>query len=185
MTEVSEKEASQFITIPRQINSGGIQNAEIKSRRMVYNPNRVAGPNAKESNKKIESRQAARSFRHFAIPKQKQEDKPIIPNFNEAERRMKERQADCMSKGPDEILRGPVRIKRENITAKIPCKVVVDDTSKDLASEIADNSMLATPNFDVKKEEAIEIEASQPVEKRIRRRRRVEEVQTQAITNEA
>lgn len=117
MTEVSEKEASEYITIPGkapQIRKYGI------------------------SPRSLESRQAERTFKRQATQRQKEEDKPVLPDFNEAEKKMKIRQADVMTKGADEVLQSPVT------------KVVDASTVKDLAKEIADNDLLSTPNFDEK-----------------------------------
>lgn len=162
MTEITEKEASQYISIPRNLNAAGVQE------RVIQTVNKVAIPNVNETNNaSIESRQADRNFRKQVAQKQSVEDKPIMPNFNEAEKAMKLRQADIMTKGPDEVLQSPVEVKKEA-------------TVKNLAKEIADNSMLSTPNFDEKKE-TIKAEISQDIEKKVRRRRRTTE---QMITTE-
>lgn len=162
MTEITEKEASQYISIPRNLNAGGVQE------RVIQTINKIAIPNVNETNSEsIESRQADRNFRKQVAQKQSIEDKPIMPNFNEAEKAMKLRQADIMTKGPDEVLQSPVEVKKEA-------------TVKNLAKEIADNSMLSTPNFDEKKE-TIKAEINQDIEKKVRRRRRTTE---QTITIE-
>lgn len=169
MTEITEKEASQFISIPRKVVSGGVQTTEIGPRRSVTSSSQVATPNIQETNKSIESRQTERAFKRQPIQKQKDEDKPATPNFNQAERTMKARQADVMTKGPDEVLKSPVE-------AKLEAKKQSETLIKDLANEIADNSLLATPNFDEKKQE-VKAEVSQEIEKRVRRRRRTQESQ--------
>jgi hypothetical protein len=170
MIEVTEKEASQFISIPRQVKLGGVQQTEVGSKRAVTSANKVAIPNALESNKSLESRQAERNFKRQPMQKQKEEDKPIVPNFNEAERTIRNRQADVMTKGADEVLKSPVEAKKEIVS------LVVDDTVKDLANEIANDSV-SVPNFDDKKQEA-KNEVSQEIEKRVRRRRRITETET-------
>jgi hypothetical protein len=168
MTEVTEKEASQFVSIPKQVSAGGVQQTEVGPRRSVSSSGQVATPNVQETNKSIESRQAERSIvKRQAMQKQKVEDKPVIPNFNEAERAMRLRQADVTTKGPDEVLRSPVEAKKEAVV------VTRMESVKDLAKEIADNSMLSTPNFDEKKDAKVEV--SQEIEKRTRRRRKIQE----------
>jgi hypothetical protein len=174
MTEVTEKEASQFISIPKQVSAGGVQSTEIGPKRAITSSGQVAAPNIQETNKSIESRQAERSVKRQPIQKQKDEDKPVMPNFNEAERAMRHRQADVTTKGPDEVLKSPVEARREStvtVTKQEPISVVKDNVVKDLANEIADNSMLSTPNFDEKQQDA-KTEVSQEIEKRVRRRRR-------------
>ena len=169
MTEITEKEASQFVSIPRNINAGGVQQTEVG--RKPVSANRVAIPNVAETNENLESRQAKRNFKKQATQKQKEEDKPIMPNFNEAEKTMKLRQADITTKGPDEVLQSPVEAKKE---AQVEKKEQTQQTVKDLSKEIAENEMLATPNFDEKKE-AIKAEVSGEIEKKVRRRRRTTE----------
>jgi hypothetical protein len=157
MTEVTEKEASQFITMPRTIEA--VQITEIGPRKSVVNASQVAIPNVQDTNRSLESRQAEKAIKKQPIQKQKEEDKAVLPNFNQAERAIKARQADVMTKGPDEVLKSPVEAKKEN------------NVVKDLAKEIADNSLLSTPNFDEKKEKA-KIDVGQEIEKRMRRRRK-------------
>jgi len=164
MTEITEKEASQFVSIPRNLNVGGVQD------KVVHTVNKIAMPNVSETNSaSLESRQAERNFKRQATQKQNVEDKPIMPNFSEAEKTMKLRQADVTTKGADEVLQSPVEVKKDQ-----------QQTVKDLAKEIADNSMLATPNFDEKND--VKVEASQDVEKKVRRRRRtIETTPTEVV----
>jgi hypothetical protein len=182
MTEVSEKEASQFIAISKQVSSGGVQVTEVRPKRASRGVNQVATPDPKEANKKLESKQAERTIRKQPAQRQKEEDKPVVPNFNEAERAMRARQADVTTKGPDEVLKSPVEAKKEE--EKSVVQVTKDDTVKDLANEISDNSTLSTPNFDEKKEE-IKAEVSQEIEKRVRRRRRSVEPTAELVTSES
>jgi len=171
MTEVSEKEASQYITIPKWAASNEAKISEVAPRKIVRTFNQLAIPDVKDTNESLESRQARKVLIKQPMQKQKQDDKPIGPNFNEAERAMKARQADIMTKGPDEVLQSPVESR--------------NDTVKDIAKEIADNSMLATPNFDERKAESGKSSSiSQEIEKRVRRRRKAEEVSTVPVTSE-
>jgi hypothetical protein len=148
MTEVTEKEASQFISVPKQAKTAISQLAmtETLSRSVVNN---VATPDVHETNQKLESRQTERSFRRQPMQKQKDEEKPVTPNFNQAEQAMRLRQADVCTKGPDEVLKSPVESKREKQEKVVT--ITQSECVKDLANEIADNSMLATPNFDERK----------------------------------
>jgi len=150
MTEVTEKEASQYITVPKQakVATSQLAMAEVLSRSQVNN---VATPNVHVTNQKLESRQA--SVKKQPMQKQKDEEKPVIPNFNQAEQAMRLRQADVCTKGPDEVLRSPVESRRDKKDKVVT--VVHSDVVKDLANEIADNSMLATPNFDERKSDRI------------------------------
>ena len=175
MLEVGEKEASQFISIPRDVNRGGVQVAEIGPRRAVSSVNKLAA-NTTETNKNLESRQTARSIRRVASAKQKTEDKVIVPDFNKADRAIRNRQEDVMTKGPDEVLKSPVgaessartfRKVEEEKKPEVVVSPVEADTVKDLSQDVADNEMLSTPDFNEKKEEV-----QQEVEKRVRRRRR-------------
>jgi hypothetical protein len=185
MLEVTEKEASQHITIPRQINVAGVQHAEFDAKRSTVAINQsVATPNVSETNEKLESRQASRSI-HSPVAKQKEEEKVAIPDFAAVEKSMKTRHEDVMTKGPDEILKSPVEAKKEVPKAEPEtekkAKVVLSDQDmiKDLDKEI-DNSLLSVPNFDekaAKKEELVE-----DIEKKARRRRRfVEPVPEQKV----
>lgn len=171
MTEVTEDEASQHIIVPPTGElPSGVRNVETGPKRVAMN---VATPNTKEVGKKIESRQAGKSFKKQPMQKQKEEDKPIVPNFNEAERRMKERQADVTTKGNDEVLKSPVKPKTED-KQEVVIKPEKPDVIKDLANDIsADNSMLATPNFDEKKKEVKE-QVNEEIQKRVRRRKKIE-----------
>jgi hypothetical protein len=112
MLEVSNEEASQHIVMPISVIPSGLRNVEKSNKRVATS---VATPDVKEVNKKIESRQADRTFRKQPMQKQKEEDKPIVPDFNAVERKMKERQADVMTKGPDEIIKTPVKLKEEKV----------------------------------------------------------------------
>lgn len=170
MLEVSEQEASQFISIPKT--------KILEQKEEIVAENKIpvrTSVDAKIANSSLESRQAGRSFKpRIPMPKQKEEDKPVVPNFNAAERRMRERQADIMTKGPDELLRSPVQnqVKRDIETLK-------KDVVADLAKELIDNSQLITPNFDEKKQDA-KIEVKQEIEKRVRRRRKLETTSQEA-----
>lgn len=167
MTEVTEEEASKHISTPRTVAKKEEQiTTDVKVGRKM-STNKVATPNAKETNQKIESRQAAKTFRKQPMQKQKEEDKPIVPNFHEAEKKMRERQTDVTTKGPDEVLRSPVKVaeKKADVTITPEASKVV----KDLAQEIqADDALLSTPNFDEKKEEP-----PKPEKKIIRRRKKI------------
>jgi hypothetical protein len=174
MTEVTEKEASQFISIPKQVSAGGVQLTEVGPKRATTISGHVAAPNIQETNKSIESRQAERSIKRQPMQKQKDEDKPVTPNFNEAERAMRRRQSDVTTKGSDEVLKSPVEARREHtvtVTKQEPTSVVKDNVVKDLVNEIADNSMLSIPNFDEKQQD-VKTEVVQEIEKRVKRRRR-------------
>jgi len=178
MLEVGEKEASQFIPIPRDINRGGVQIAEIGPRRAVSSVNKLVA-NTSETNKSLESRQTARSIKRAASAKQKTEDKVIVPDFNKADRAIRNRQEDVMTKGPDEVLKSPVGAessartfrKVEEKKPEVIIASVDDGVVKDLSQDVADNEMLSTPDFNEKKEE-IKEGVQQEVEKRVRRRRR-------------
>lgn len=99
MIEVSEEEASKYISIPF-------------TPQEENNQNTLNDTSVQEINVNIETKQAARTFKkHIAMQKQKPEEKPCIPNFNEAERKMRERQNDITTKGEDEILKSPVEFK--------------------------------------------------------------------------
>lgn len=167
MLEVTEEEASQNISIP-QTHSEDEKIVSIAMKKVL--PSKAC-VDAKEMNKSLESRQTARSFRKSPMQKQKDEDKPVIPNFNEAERRMRERQADITTKGSDEILKSLAQVKeKETVVVVAEKNDVVADLAKDMG---ADNSQLSTPNFDEKKQEA-KIQINQEIEKRVKRRKKVE-----------
>ncbi len=173
MTEVTEDEASQYISIPKS------KVAEEKEEIVLDKKSPLkTSVDAKESNKSLESRQAGKNFKPKApMQKQKEEDRPVIPNFNAAERRMRERQADVTTKGPDELLRSPVQTQaRKEVVIEPPKKDVVANLAKEIG---ADNTQLATPNFDEKRQEAKE-EISQEIEKRVRRRRKLETTSQEA-----
>ncbi|MDD5650243.1 MAG: hypothetical protein PHF86_07505 [Candidatus Nanoarchaeia archaeon] len=106
--------------------------------------------NAKEVNKKIESRQAGKTFKKQPMQKQKIEEKPSIPNFKEVEKRIKERQQDVTTKGNDEVLPSPV-------------EKVVKDLVKDVVVE-----KLSIPDFNEKKE--IKDQVSEEIKKKIVRK---------------
>lgn len=82
MIEVTEKEASQFLSIPKQ--SSGVQEQAIRRGRNTVSG--LAVPNLSEVNKKLESRQAEANF------------KPIIPNFKEVEENQKKQHQDSINK---------------------------------------------------------------------------------------
>jgi hypothetical protein len=173
MLEITEDEASQYILIPK---ANVIKEHEEKiTEKKILTKTTV---NAKELNKSLESRQAGRNFKPKApMQKQKEEDKPIIPDFNAAERRMRERQADVTTKGPDQLLQSPVKVAEKK-------EVVIEPERKDvvanLAKEIgADNTHVSTPNFDEKVTAAKE-EISKEIQKRVRRRRKSETINQEA-----
>lgn len=159
MTEVSEKEASQFISIPKQINTKFVMSSQVGLR----SSNKLAIPDVKETNKKIESRQAERT-RKQPIQKQKDEEKPIIPDFNAAERNMRIRQADVMSKGCDEVLKSPVEAKKEYKKLSEENSVQINDFSDE---KIVDEQDVKVSDFSNEK-----IEVIQEIEKKVRRRKR-------------
>lgn len=164
MLEVTQEEASKYISIP------DVQISQVKKEVIEITKKNIGKSeiDAKEINKSLESRQTARTFRKTPMQKQKQEEKPVVPNFNKAERRMRERQADITTKGPDELLKSPVK-KKELSVAVTPSK---SDVVKNLSKEIgADNTLLATPNFDEGKQE-IKKEIVQEIEKRVIIKRR-------------
>ena len=109
MLEVTEKEASQSISVPGEVKDVKSEPEQIETTKKNLGKAQV---DAKETNKSLESRQAERNFRRPPMQKQKQEDKPAVPNFNQAERRIRERQADIMTKGSDELLKSPMKKKR-------------------------------------------------------------------------
>lgn len=159
MTEVSEKEASQFISIPKQINTKFVMSSQVGLR----SSNKLAIPDVKETNKKIESRQAERT-RKQPIQKQKDEEKPIIPDFNAAERNMRIRQADVMSKGCDEVLKSPIEAKKEYKKLSEENSVQINDFSDE---KIVDEQDVKVSDFSNEK-----IEVIQEIEKKVRRRKR-------------
>lgn len=73
--------------------------------------------NAKETNKRLESRQVSRSIKQ-PMQKQKEEDKVIVPNFVEADKKIKDRQADITTTGRDEILKSPVQSRTIEVSKK-------------------------------------------------------------------
>jgi len=127
------------------INSGGVQEVGLSQRRMLNVVNKVA-PDVKTTNISLESRQTERAIRRKVVSKQKQEDKPALPNFNQAEQNIRSRQADVMTKGPDETLRSPVETKNTLVKSDVTC--VVNDIVKDMIEKTYDNSLLATPSFE-------------------------------------
>lgn len=185
MVEVSEQEASQHITVPRQASILGVQDTEDGAKRVITT-NQLATPNMQGTNSKLESRQAERGRQ--PAQRQKVEDKVVIPNFVATEKTMKIRQADVMTKGPDEVLKSPVEsrkeqkieiVKEKSVTKEDINKFLSDqDTIKNLDKEI-DNSLLSVPNFDEKVEKKEEIK--QEIEKKVRRRRMVETPETEIV----
>jgi len=166
MTEVTEKEASQFIEIPKQAKKIVDQVSEIKQ----TSASKLAIPDVKEVNSKIESRQASRAFKS-PMQKQKPEEKPIVPNFNEAERAMRKRQNDVTTKGEDEVIQSPIEIKKEKVKISVQKDEVIKDLVKDIS---ADNTLLSVPDFNEKKEE-VKAEIKEQIKNKSRRRKKSED----------
>ena len=79
MIEVTEKEASSHITIPRSIVKSGVQELNVGTKAAKNQSTGLALPNVAEVNRSLESRQAENS----------KLDKAIIPDFIKAEEDIK------------------------------------------------------------------------------------------------
>ena len=168
MLEVSEKEATKVITMPREIANAGVQFTTVRAKRPGSENASVATPDVKIVNKNIESRQTENNKLNAS--------KPSIPDFKESEKNTKNRQNDSMNKvgasSDTELTQGlkdtEVAVGPFDKVAEKKEEIVVNALSND---ETFDNSLLSTPNFDEKKEEVKE-EIKEKLEKKIRRKRR-------------
>jgi hypothetical protein len=157
MVEIDENEASQHILLPKK-STGVIEEKEIIKPKIIVKSD-VAIPYVQTQT--LESRQTEKNMRKQATQKIKKEEKVIIPDFNKAEKAMKARQADIMTKGEDETLKSPAEIKKKD-----------NDVIKELSKEITDNEVLSMPNFDEKKEET-KFAIKEELDKKIRRKRKM------------
>jgi hypothetical protein len=125
MIEVTEKEASQFLSIPKQ--TSGIQEQNIRRGRSSVSG--LAVPNMTEVNKKLESRQAEANF------------KPVIPNFKEVEEKQKEQRRDTINKlgasTDQELLKGMKDIEKvatpdfSKVGKKEEIKITIEEPKKE------------------------------------------------------
>jgi hypothetical protein len=157
MIEISEQEASQYLSIQKSEVSI-TKNADTNKKTVLAKAD-IAIPHIET--KTLESRQAEKNFKKQVAQKQKKDEKVILPNFNKADISIRARQNDVSTKGEDEILKSPIELKKKD-----------NDVVKDLSKEIVDNEFLYTPNFDEKKEKAT-IVIKEQIEQKIRRKRNV------------
>lgn len=142
MLEVSSEEAAKHIQIPET----KVQKAEVESKKEEVKVQRGSKPRQ-------------------PMQKQKEEDKPAIPNFNEAEKKMRERQADISTKGADEVLPSPIQIKKQSNKEKIE-DVLINDLSKEV-EDIPEGTEVM-PDFNEKIEV---VEEKKEVKKNSRRKK--------------
>lgn len=147
MIEVTEKEASFHITIPKVINEGGVQNVQMSAKTVMTRNNNVAIPNTTETNRSLESRQAEKTF-GIAVPDMGKAEKSIqnrqaadvnkdaervaTPDFGKAERNIRARQNDVMTKGDkDELIKNPnsPNLKRRGRKPEPTKETVVEATA--------------------------------------------------------
>jgi len=103
MVEISEKEASKFLKVPRE--TTGVQESNVGRKVTINKSAGLAIPNAREVNKSLESRQAEANF-----------SKPILPNFKEVEEKQKIERRDSINKigasTDQELLKGSKDIEK-------------------------------------------------------------------------
>ena len=130
MLEVTEEEAAKHNSV---VKTPDLHRKDKVTPKLPLSKSSI---NAKETNKKLESRQIAKSIKQ-PMQKQKEEDKVIVPNFVEADKKIKDRQADITTTGKDEILKSPVQAKvAEALKNKVQAKNIEASKSTIQAEEI-------------------------------------------------
>jgi len=178
MIEISEKEASKFMTVPRDFKKSGVQEFATGPKAAVSRSMGVALPNTSETNKSIESRQVIAN---------KKSEKPILPDFAKVEKNSKERNADSsnnvgassdleLAEGlkDTEVAAGPdfketrrnldVRQAEKSLVVTKPEVDIVKTVETLVDDSMFDNSQLSTPNFDEKEESQAEVKEESKVE---------------------
>lgn len=184
MIEVSEKEASKYVSVPRAVSKAGVQTSVLGTRHAVKNID-VATPNVKEVNRSLESRQAEAGMK-------KKAEEVILPNFKEVEERNKTKFNDSLNKVGsttestvgEKVATPNIAQVNENIKNRqldsIPKQQVLkppvqkaEETVKVIKSLSVDEESIEHDNSAVVTPETVKTAEEQPIKRR--RRRRVEE----------
>ena len=186
MLEVTEREASKYISPVRKLNRGGVVETNIGTKKAVNESVGLSIPNVKDVNINLESRQAERN--------KLQNIKTATPNLEEVkkkteERQKEEKQGTTNVVGPDIKKVEENRKEEQNKKEKeekpekleSPVTAKYNETVKSLSVEDddqLDNSLVSIPNLDEKKEnskedakEEVKKELTEKVQKKIRRKK--------------
>ena len=165
MIEVSEKEASRHLTVPRNLKTAGVQTVKNRTKKALNESQGLAIPNVAEVNEKLESRQAKKNRLDKETAEQTS-SKVAVPNLSEVEKSTKERQSDSIQ-NKKVIIPNMKEAKKE-----VKKKVKEDKAIKALSKEDDfDNENVSIPDTEKIKDE-VKKEVKEKVKKKVRRKRK-------------